>query len=147
MLSGLVLRAWAAGHVRKDEVLSTTGPFAHLRNPLFAGSFLVGVGIAGSGGHWIWPGLFVAYYLAVYVPAVREETALLTRMFGDAYRDYAAHVRAWVPRLRPYRAPGGTDPLSPSFSWGRYRRNREWEALLGGMGALALLAWKAWVGS
>src|SRR5439155_3013450 len=43
-LPGLLLRAWASGHLRKNEMLATTGPYAYTRNPLYLGSFLIGLG-------------------------------------------------------------------------------------------------------
>ena len=42
--AGLLVRAWAAGHIVKNEQLTMTGPYAHTRNPLYFGSFLLAVG-------------------------------------------------------------------------------------------------------
>jgi protein-S-isoprenylcysteine O-methyltransferase Ste14 len=51
-LLGAALRAWAAGTIRKNRVLTVVGPYAHLRHPLYAGSFLIGLGIViGAGAH------------------------------------------------------------------------------------------------
>ena len=41
---GAAVRTWAAGHIRKREVLAVTGPYAHTRNPLYFGSFLMACG-------------------------------------------------------------------------------------------------------
>ena len=143
VLGGLLLRGWAAGHIRKEEALATGGPFAFVRNPLYLGSLLVGVGLAMGGGHWMWPALFVAFFLTAYAPTVGDEAERLGGLFGEGYRSYAAEVSAWLPRLSPYRA---SDPGARSrFRWSRYARNREWEAFLGGFGALGLLALKAWL--
>jgi hypothetical protein len=141
---GLLLRGWSAGTIRKDEALATTGPYAHLRHPLYVGSFLIGIGLGIAGGHWLWPLLVSAYFAALYRRTVVEEGERLTTLFGERYLTYAASVPAVVPRLRPRR--GGEKASSPSsggFTWRRYLRNREWEALLGVAAALALLATKA----
>jgi hypothetical protein len=161
---GLLLRAWAAGTIRKDEVLATTGPYAFVRHPLYLGSFLIGLGLALAGGHWLWPLAVVAYFGLGYARALREEAERLTELFGHAYVEYAARVPAFLPRLRPYRAPsrrgsavlgggeggGGGRPASAprplGFSWHQYVRNREWEALLGTLAALVLLAVKLQLG-
>jgi len=45
-LGGLTIRAWAAGHIVKNDRLATTGPYAHTRNPLYFGSFLIAAGFA-----------------------------------------------------------------------------------------------------
>ena len=38
-LIGVLVRAWASGHISKNERLATSGPYAHTRNPLYFGSF------------------------------------------------------------------------------------------------------------
>ncbi len=43
---GLLLRAWAAGHLAKNEQLAQGGPYAHVRNPLYLGTLLVAAGLA-----------------------------------------------------------------------------------------------------
>ena len=45
-LAGLIVRGWAAGHIVKNERLATSGPYAHTRNPLYFGSFLIAAGFA-----------------------------------------------------------------------------------------------------
>ncbi|MEX2049559.1 MAG: isoprenylcysteine carboxylmethyltransferase family protein [Gemmatimonadota bacterium] len=164
---GLGVRAWAAGTIRKDEALTTTGPYAYARHPLYLGSFLIGIGLGIAGGHWIWPVGVATYFALVYSPTIREEAERLTELFGHRYVHYARRVPALVPRLRPY-APGADAPVlawpsapaglpatdtasegesdadregaEGAFSWRQYRRNREWEALLGALAAFAVLA-------
>ncbi len=134
---GLWIRGWSAGTIHKDEELTVTGPYAFTRNPLYLGSLFIGVGVSLAGGHWIWPAVFLAFYLAVYSRTMAHEAALLTEVFGDRYREYAANVPAFLPRPTPYRAP---DPLrAEGFRWSQYRRNREWEAALGAVAAFGLL--------
>ena len=67
----------------------------------------------------------------VYTRTMRGEKELLTEIFGDAYAHYAAHVPAFVPRLTAYRAPAKDDVPGGGFVFGRYLRNKEWEAALG----------------
>ena len=43
---GLVLRAWAAGHLAKNEQLATGGPYAWVRNPLYLGTLVVAAGLS-----------------------------------------------------------------------------------------------------
>ena len=50
-LCGMALRAWAAGHLAKNERLTTSGPFARVRNPLYLGSLTVGVAFAIGSAH------------------------------------------------------------------------------------------------
>jgi protein-S-isoprenylcysteine O-methyltransferase Ste14 len=139
---GLVLRAWSAGTIRKNTSLTTSGPYAFTRNPLYLGSFLIATGLSLGGGHWIWVLAFIACFVAAYAPTVAAEQARLTELFGPRYREYAASVPALVPRLKPYRSRE-SEPAE-GFRWSTYMRHREWEALVGAAAAWGVLAAKLW---
>lgn len=134
-LLGLLLRAWSAAHLMKNQQLASSGPYAHTRNPLYLGSALMGLGFAVAGGSWILGAAFVAFFLAVYWPVIRREEQFLRREFGEAYERYAAAVPLFFPRLR--RAANGG-----KGSWGQYRKNREFEAALGYLAGLLFLVFK-----
>jgi protein-S-isoprenylcysteine O-methyltransferase Ste14 len=139
---GLALRAWAAGHIRKEKELTTTGPYAHTRNPLYVGSFFLGLGVTVAGGHWLFVILFLLFFVLVYGRTIRGEAGLLEEMFGPEYRHYAERVPLVVPRLTPYRAPDDEGRGGRPFELERWRRNREYEALLGTVAGFAFLAAK-----
>jgi protein-S-isoprenylcysteine O-methyltransferase Ste14 len=141
-VGGLVIRAWSAGTIHKERELTVTGPYAFTRNPLYLGSFLLGLGITVAGGHWAWPVVFLLFYAVVYGRTMAGEEELLTELFGDRYRDYASHVPAVIPRLTPYRPEGGG---ARGFTVAQYRRNREWEAALGALAGFAFLVGKWWL--
>lgn len=137
--AGLVIRGWAAGTVEKDRDLTTSGPYAHTRNPMYLGSFVIGLGLTLAGGGWVWPAAFGLFFVIVYAPTMSREGRALAERFGAAYAEYAAAVPAFVPRV----TPGGSGRSSAvTFAWGRYRRYREWEAALGAGAALIVLALK-----
>jgi protein-S-isoprenylcysteine O-methyltransferase Ste14 len=136
---GLLVRGWAAGTIHKEKELTTTGPYAYMRNPLYVGTFFLGLGVTVAGGRWWWPALFLAFYVGVYGPTMAGEAALLAELFGDRYGVYAAHVPALMPRLTPWRDPGVS---GGGFTFAQYRRNREWEALLGALAGFGFLAAK-----
>ncbi|MEM7413894.1 MAG: isoprenylcysteine carboxylmethyltransferase family protein [Gemmatimonadota bacterium] len=138
---GLALRGWAAGTIQKNEALTIVGPYAYTRNPLYLGSFLIGLGVTLTSGGWLWPGLFVGLFVVLYSRAIGIEDARLEELFGDAFRVYRSHVPRLLPRLTPHRLD---DPGDKGFSWARYRRNREWEAALGFVAAAVLLTAKWW---
>ncbi len=139
--AGLALRAWAAGSIRKDRELATTGPYAHTQNPLYLGSFFLGVGVTVAGGQWVFGLVFFVLFLVVYRATVLREAGELQARFGEPYRVYAAQVPSVLPRIIAYR---GGRPESPpgGFSRARYMRNREWEAALGAVAAFGALALK-----
>lgn len=141
VLGGL-LRAWASGTIRKNKVLTTGGPYAHTRNPLYLGTFLVGLGLLVAGGSLVCVTLFLAFFAAVYAPSMRAEERTLEQLFGDRFRHYAASVPLFFPRLRPYRPE---EPHATEFMLRRYVSHREYEFALGVLlGFLALAAKMAW---
>lgn len=154
-LVGAAIRAWAAGCIRKDSELATAGPYAHTRNPLYLGSFFIGLGVTVAGGRWIFVILFFAFFFLVYRRTMRHEERVLEEEFGEAYRRYRRAVPYFVPRISPYRPPapeertaeGEEGEVSRRFSPRRYLRNREWEAALGVLAGFAFLVAKmVWMG-
>lgn len=140
---GLWIRGWSAGTIHKDEELTTSGPYAFTRNPLYLGSFFIGLGVSLAGGHWVWPTIFLMFYGAVYSKTMAGEADHLSELFPERYAEYAAEVPVFFPRATPFRAPLGQ---TGGFRWAQYRRNREWEATLGAVAAFGLLAAKSlWV--
>ena len=130
---GLWLRAWAAGHLAKNQQLATSGPYAWLRNPLYAGTLLVAAGLAIASHSWALGLLFAAVFLLVYLPVIELEEQHLRKLFPD-YEVYAARVPALIPRFRR------SDPAG-RFRWKQYLRNEEYQALIGYVaGAVFLLS-------
>jgi hypothetical protein len=141
---GVGVRGWAAGIIRKDRELTMTGPYAHTRNPLYLGSFLIGLGVTLAGGR-AWLMLFFGLFFAVVYGAVmRAEARALALRFGDSYEQWAGEVPAFVPRISPYRggAVGAGSQSLPGFTFDRWRRNREYEAVLGVIAGFAFLVVK-----
>jgi protein-S-isoprenylcysteine O-methyltransferase Ste14 len=102
-LLGLLVRTWAAGHLRRNEELATSGPYAYVRDPLYLGRFLILIGLCLMA--WLWSGpvvlaLGLGVFFFDYMPRKhRKEMARLEKFFGERYRKYAAEVRSLVPRL------------------------------------------------
>jgi len=138
-LPGLALRAWAVGYLRKNEALATDGPYAYTRNPLYLGSFLLGLGFTIAAGRLILSAVFVALLLGIYVPVMRVEATTLAELFGDHYQRYAKSVPLFLPRLSPYREGSGE---TTKFDATLYKRYREYRAALGLILAWALLGLK-----
>jgi protein-S-isoprenylcysteine O-methyltransferase Ste14 len=135
-VAGLCIRALASGHVEKNEVLATSGPYAHTRNPLYLGSIILATGFLIAARSW-WLALIAAVILVViYVPVIQSEEKFLRQRFAE-FDDYAAQVPRLFPRLRAYqRRPG-------SFSWHLYWKHREYNAALGAGLMIAVLIAKA----
>ena len=140
-LLGLLLRAWGSGHLRKNDALATSGPYAYTRNPLYLGSFIMGLGFTIASGRWALGVLFVALFLGIYLPVMRVESTTLAQLFGKPFHDYAQAVPVFLPRLTPYRASDGS---RTRFDQSLYLRYREYRAALGLLIAWGLLVFKAY---
>jgi len=149
-LIGLWIRAWASGHVRKNQELTISGPYGHTRNPLYLGTFLLGTGVAVGGGTPWFVAVFAAFYLLIYVPVMMAEADTLRELFAEEYSAYERDVPLFVPRFTPYRpsnVAGNKDYRSRSigirrFDLSQYLRHREYRAAVGFVLAYALLAAK-----
>ena len=139
-IPGLGLRAWATGHLRKNTALATTGPYAYTRNPLYLGSFLIGLGFTIAAGRWFLAAIFVAFFLGIYVPVMRVESATLAELFGESYQKYAQAVPLFLPRLSRYDQASETVRFDATL----YRRYREHRAAIGLVAAWLLLAIRAY---
>jgi protein-S-isoprenylcysteine O-methyltransferase Ste14 len=129
-LVGLGVRFWAAGFINKFSELTTLGPYAHTRNPLYLGSLLIGLSFTIAAGQMLLVLVCLAFFCFVHIPKALREAIELENKFGDQYRDYAISVPLVVPQLTAYRSPFlVSSPVR--FSFRRYWANREWEAFLG----------------
>src|SRR3569833_3906813 len=81
VLPGLGLRAYASVYVRKNAELTTTGPYAHTRNPLYLGSMLIAFGFAGASGSWIIAVTLAILFAAIYIPPIQREETYLRALF------------------------------------------------------------------
>jgi protein-S-isoprenylcysteine O-methyltransferase Ste14 len=132
---GIFVRAMASGHVKKNEQLATTGPYAYCRNPLYLGSIIIAIGFAiASRDVWVAVGI-VVLFAVIYVPVIRSEEVFLRQQFAE-YDDYARHV----PRILPHTV--WFAGLTSGFSRELYSQHREYNALIGAAAMLAALVVK-----
>lgn len=131
---GLALRAWAAGHLEKNTTLADGGPYAYVRNPLYIGTLLTAAGLVIAAQRWELGVLFAVVFLLIYLPVVELEEQHLRKLFPE-YDAYARRVPKLLPRL------GGSS--TRRFRWSIYKKNQEFQALLGFLCGAAVLIWKA----
>jgi protein-S-isoprenylcysteine O-methyltransferase Ste14 len=139
-LIGLMTRAWASGHLRKNQELSVTGPYAYTRNPLYLGTFIMGTGIAVATGTLWFVAIFIAFYLLIYWPVMSAEADYMRELFPDDYQIYSQKVPLFFPRVRQYRPQSFQGGPSKSFDLSLYLRHREYRAAIGVTIIMALLA-------
>ena len=135
VLPGLLIRGLASGHVRKNEELTTSGPYAYTRNPLYLGSLILALGFVLASRSWWIAAVMILMFVAIYGPVIRSEETSLRNQF-PAFDEYARAVPRLVPRLTVQNSGGVT------FSKELYLKHREYNALLGAAAIVLLLVGK-----
>jgi protein-S-isoprenylcysteine O-methyltransferase Ste14 len=130
VLAAWALRIWAFGHLEKNELLVTTGPYAYSRNPAYLGSFLALVGVSLAAGNaqtrqglavWGFALLLFVVFFTLYLPRkFAREYGRLERLFGDQARRHAANVPDFWPQLKAWRSG------DRRFSWRLVSEDHEW---------------------
>jgi hypothetical protein len=127
-LLGLAIRAYAAGYLHKQAVLTTSGPYARTRNPLYFGSSILALGAAIAMNSWLSAALLLIYFALVYTLVMRREEIELRGHHGSEFDAYANSVPLFFPKLAASNQPTAT---AATFSWSQYRKNHEYQAALG----------------
>jgi protein-S-isoprenylcysteine O-methyltransferase Ste14 len=110
-------RAWCTLYIggRKAHELVEIGPYSLMRNPLYFFSFMGALGVGMQSGSLTIGLFFLGIALAVFLPVVRREEAILQGMFGDPFSAYRARVPRFWPRITAWR-----DAKAVTFSPGLF---------------------------
>ncbi len=138
-LFGEFWRIWGCGHLRKNQAVITSGPYARVRNPLYLGTLLNLVGFCIAAGEpvvmfGLLPAGLLVFFLYYIPKKERVESDRLRRRFGEEFDRYHAAVPGYLPRLTAWK---GSVPAP--FSWALVAENSEFETLgliLLGLGVL-----------
>jgi protein-S-isoprenylcysteine O-methyltransferase Ste14 len=131
---GEALRIWAAGHLHKSQEVTASGPYRWTAHPLYAGSTIMGAGLAIMCAS-VPAAMLIAVYLAVTLTAaIKSEEAYLRRTFGDQYEVYKTGLEAKRTRASRERR---------RFSAAQAMANREYRAAAGLVVVILLLILKA----
>lgn len=128
-LLGEALRIWAAGHLNKSREVTMSGPYRWLAHPLYAGSTVMGFGLAIAANRGIVAVLVVGYLAITLTAAIKSEEAFLRGAFGGDYDRYRSGTR--------------TAAADRAFSFARAMANHEPRAIAGLLVAVLLLFLKA----
>lgn len=102
---GELIRLWATGHLTRNQEVTTSGPYAYVRDPLYLGRLFLIIGFSVMA--WGYALLLLPVGLVIfffnYLPRkYRKEMTRLENLFGENYTRYAAYTRSLLPRLKPY---------------------------------------------
>lgn len=118
--------------------LVTRGFYAHTRNPMYVGNFMVVLGFTLLYGSAAIIALVVPFFAWVYLSITTNEETYLRNKFGAAYDEYAARVNRFIPDFRGLRASLGEF----EYDW-RRALVKEYNTLCFTLGLiLGLLVWK-----
>ncbi|TAL16656.1 isoprenylcysteine carboxylmethyltransferase family protein [bacterium] len=122
---GAGIRAWSSGVIVKNKELATCGPYALTRNPLYVGSFIMGLGITIMAGSPVLIAAVAVLFPLVYAGLVRKEEKYLLGVYGEEFLGYCARVPRFVPSLENW------PPEPASYDIGRVlKKHKEWRAWL-----------------
>jgi protein-S-isoprenylcysteine O-methyltransferase Ste14 len=122
IIVGLLIRAWANGYAIKMEKLTTSGPYAYLRHPLYLGTMLIIIGFVIMLRVFFIGGALFVVMVAVYSKTIKKEEKMLEAKFKDIYIDYKKKVPAIFPTIFPY-----LQGEKWSFSFKRLVCNKEYK--------------------
>ena len=144
VVPGVWLRGYAAGYVKKNQELTITGPYAHVRNPLYLGSILIAAGFAVALQSWGVGVALAVMFAAIYVPVIASEERFLRSTFAG-FDQYCRVVPRLLPRLTPGRVPGSNQE-GGAFQLSLYLRHREYNAAIGAaLLYVSLLVLRPWL--
>ena len=101
ILLGQIIRVSARGykaeHSQVSHALIQGGPYQIVRNPMYLGIFLIGLGVVLAVFKWWAIMVFVAVFIVRYILLIYQEEKKLRLMFPQAYPEYCRSV----PRIFP----------------------------------------------
>ena len=99
ILLGLATRMYASGFVLKNKELSTTGPYAFVRHPLYTGNIMILIGLCLING-FFWSFVTACIFLWFYYPtAIEYEDRKLKSLFPDTWEEWASMTPALMPKM------------------------------------------------
>ncbi len=122
---GLLIRVWANGYAIKLEKLTTSGPYAFLRHPLYLGTMLIAIGFMIMLKIYVLGALFIILMASIYYKTIKSEELMLEERFKEVYDDYKRRVPAIFPTVFPYK-----EGEKWSFSFRRLHKSKEYKLFL-----------------
>lgn len=140
IICGEAIRIWASGYLSKMSELTTAGPFALCRNPLYVGSFFINLGYFFMSNSLTIGIIGTILFCLFHGAAVKHEEGMLREKFGEPFIDYCKSVPRFFPRPRSMQGVG-------KFTFQQLKSNHEYKGLSGASAICALFALRAYYSS
>lgn len=131
ILIGEIMRTWSSGYIKKNEVLSQSGPYALTRNPLYLGTFLIGAGFSIMTNRIILICIYLVIFFFIYKLTIQSEEKLLSAKFGDTYFKYKQRVPVFFPIKPSCFRSSSWKTSSGLFDWRLVIKHREYHTWIG----------------
>ncbi len=129
---GELIQMWAGSQLHKDEHFTISGPYSHVRNPMYIGRFFLGLGFfIIAANPYLIAGYVILFAAYAHKRVLREESRLSV-IFAPDYQHYCSETNRWLPKLKPY-----SRSEAKNASWAQVCVNHEHINM---MGTLAVLA-------
>jgi protein-S-isoprenylcysteine O-methyltransferase Ste14 len=136
ILIGEAGRLWAAGHLSKNREVTTTGPYAYVKNPLYIGTFLIMIGFCLLARQWVILAVGLVVFFFYYAPFKKKrEAARLRDLFGSVWDEYDRSVPDYIPRFSPYEKKG-----AHQWAWARVLSNSEHQTAVSTLMGITILS-------
>ncbi len=140
----VLIRAWAAGYLKKDQELAQGGPYVLARHPLYLGSCLLALGLIVALHHWVVTLLLGGITALTYSHTIRHEEMNLKARFGTAYEAFIKRAGPLWPKPTSIQyALKNPNAVLTGFSFNQYMKNKEYECLLGVVAVFGILYFAA----
>jgi protein-S-isoprenylcysteine O-methyltransferase Ste14 len=137
IIIGEVLRLISSFSIRKNKELSTTGPYAICRNPLYLGTFLniIGAMIQITSKEplrnlILWAFIIISFSY-IYYKTIKSEEEFLSKKFGEVFKNYKESVPCLIPKLSCLKEIF----VIENYSYELFLKNKEWR----GVGAIIII--------
>ena len=121
ILLGQMFRASARGykseHSQEGRILIQEGPYALVRNPMYLGILLIGLGIVLVLFEWWAVFIFLLVFTIRYISLIFKEEKNLMILFPQAYPDYCKKVPRILPSLAILSQKDISEYLPLKLSW------------------------------
>lgn len=136
----VLIRAWAAGYLKKDQELAQGGPYVLARHPLYLGSVMLALGLIVSLHHWFATLLLGGITFLTYRHTIIHEEQNLTKHFGQKYTEFRKRAGPlWPKPAGILFAIQNPKKILTGFSFKQYLKNKEYECLLGVIAVFLIL--------
>ena len=133
-----IVRGGRGGKVYAEDLVQS-GFYAHTRNPMYVGNYLIVTGIALLyGSIWVCA-IALPLFAVIYLSIIKNEETYLQEKFGQEYHDYAARVNRFLPNFKGLRH----SLQQYNYDWKKVLRKEYGTIALLLTSILALLIWKA----